>query len=96
MNNILLNAINIVITTTFVIFNILITYNKDLDDLCWLLPGIIICGVILIVSFTIAMITKNWLSEILFFINIVLVLYYIYPIFYKYRTRSLLHLSYFL
>lgn len=33
MNNILLNAINIVITTTFVIFNILITYNKDLDDL---------------------------------------------------------------
>ncbi|MFW2681615.1 hypothetical protein ACN6L2_11120, partial [Staphylococcus aureus] len=27
MNNILLNAINIVITTTFVIFNILITYN---------------------------------------------------------------------
>ncbi|MBU7128619.1 hypothetical protein KR824_13430, partial [Staphylococcus aureus] len=52
-------------TTTFVIFNILITYNKDLDDLCWLLPGIIICGVILIVSFTIAMITKNWLSEIL-------------------------------
>ncbi len=44
MNNILLNAINIVITTTFVIFNILITYNKDLDHLCWLLPGIIICG----------------------------------------------------
>ncbi|HDY4546534.1 TPA: hypothetical protein RQT70_000266 [Staphylococcus aureus] len=80
MNNILLNAINIVITTTFVIFNIL----KDLDDLCWLLPGIIICGVILIVSFTIAMITKNWLSEILFFINIVLVLYYIYPIFYSF------------
>ncbi|SBE93771.1 membrane protein [Staphylococcus aureus] len=80
MNNILLNAINIVITTTFVIFNILITYN----DLCWLLPGIIICGVILIVSFTIAMITKNWLSEILFFINIVLVLYYIYPIFYSF------------
>ena len=79
MNNILLNAINIVITTTFVIFNILITYNKDLDDLCWLLPGII-----LIVSFTIAMITKNWLSEILFFINIVLVLYYIYPIFYSF------------
>ncbi|PPJ73690.1 hypothetical protein CSC85_01285, partial [Staphylococcus aureus] len=39
MNNILLNAINIVITTTFVIFNIFITYNKDLDDLCWLLPG---------------------------------------------------------
>ncbi|HDJ2133910.1 TPA: hypothetical protein PPW39_001103 [Staphylococcus aureus] len=77
MNNILLNAINIVITTTFVIFNILITYNKDLDDLCWLLPGIII-------SFTIAMITKNWLSEILFFINIVLVLYYIYPIFYSF------------
>ncbi len=58
MNNILLNAINIVITTTFVIFNILITYNKDLDDLCWLLPGIIIC-VILIVSFTIAMITEK-------------------------------------
>ncbi|HDC9935539.1 TPA: hypothetical protein O9S83_001088 [Staphylococcus aureus] len=84
MNNILLNAINIVITTTFVIFNILITYNKVLDDLCWLLPGIIICGVILIVSFTIAMITKNWLSEILFFINIVLVLYYIYPIFYSF------------
>ena len=79
MNNILLNAINIVITTTFVIFNILITYNKDLDDLCWLLPG-----VILIVSFTIAMITKNWLSEILFFINIALVLYYIYPIFYSF------------
>ncbi|HGT0932379.1 TPA: type II toxin-antitoxin system antitoxin TsaA, partial [Staphylococcus aureus] len=49
-----------------------------------LLPGIIICGVILIVSFTIAMITKNWLSEILFFINIVLVLYYIYPIFYSF------------
>ncbi|MCP8609055.1 hypothetical protein NMF38_21175, partial [Acinetobacter baumannii] len=30
MNNILLNAINIVITTTFVIFNILITYNNCL------------------------------------------------------------------
>ncbi|GJF70023.1 hypothetical protein SA19142_12230 [Staphylococcus argenteus] len=81
MKNIQLNAINLVITIIFAIFNIMITYNKDLDDLCWLLPGIIICGSILIVSFTIAMITKFWLSEILFFINIVLVLYYIYPIF---------------
>ncbi|CAM4185643.1 hypothetical protein CD116_05940 [Staphylococcus schweitzeri] len=84
MKNIQLNAINLVITIIFIIFNIMITYNKGLDDLCWLLPGIIICGSILIISFTIAMITKFWLSEILFFINIVLVLYYIYPIFYDF------------
>ena len=69
MKNIQLNAINLVITIIFAIFNIMITYNKDLDDLCWLLPGIIICGSILIVSFTIAMITKFWLSEILFLLT---------------------------
>lgn len=77
-----LSIINIIFTIIFAIFNIAITYNQHWDNVFWLLPGIIICSFILIATFFVAMIAKDLLSELLFLINIVLTLYYIYPIFY--------------
>ncbi|WP_277960406.1 type II toxin-antitoxin system antitoxin TsaA, partial [Staphylococcus warneri] len=60
------------------------TYNANLDDTLWLVPGLIVCGLIMMISFAIAITKKDLLSEVLFFINIILTLYYIYPIFYDF------------
>ncbi|MCD9065935.1 hypothetical protein WL766_06685 [Staphylococcus pasteuri] len=79
-----LHVINILLTILFVIFNIVITNNTNLDDTLWLVPGLIVCGLIIIISLFIAISNKDLLSEILFFINIILTLYYIYPIFYDF------------
>lgn len=80
----IIHAINIILTILFIIFNVIITYNANLDDTLWLVPGLIVCGLIMMISFTIAITIKDLLSEVLFFINIILTLYYIYPIFYDF------------
>ncbi|EHJ07919.1 type II toxin-antitoxin system antitoxin TsaA [Staphylococcus simiae] len=77
-----LSSINLILTIIFALFNVVITYNQHWDNNLWLLPGIIICSIVLITTFIVAMIAKDLLSELLFLINIVLTLYYIYPIFY--------------
>lgn len=81
MKIISVNVINIILTVLFIAFNVLITYNANVDNHLWLIPGLCICGIALFTSLTIAIIYTDLLSEILFFINIVLALYYIYPIF---------------
>ena len=80
----IIHAINIIITILFIIFNVIITYNTNLDYTLWLVPGLIVCGLIMMISFAIAITKKDLLSEVLFFINIILTLYYIYPIFYDF------------
>lgn len=80
----IIHAINIIITILFIIFNVIITYNTNLDDTLWLVPGLIVCGLIMMINFGIAISNKDLLSEVLFFINIILTLYYIYPIFYDF------------
>jgi len=80
----IIHAINIIITILFIIFNVIITYNTNLDDTLWLVPGLIVCGLIMMISFGIAISNKDLLREVLFFINIILTLYYIYPIFYDF------------
>ncbi|MCI2766509.1 type II toxin-antitoxin system antitoxin TsaA [Staphylococcus warneri] len=80
----IIHAINIILTILFIIFNVIITYNANLDDTLWLVPGFIVCGLIMMISFAIAITKKDLLSEVLFFINIILTLYYIYPIFYDF------------
>lgn len=79
-----INVINILLTILFIAFNVLITYNANVDNQLWLIPGLCICGVALFTSLIIAIIYTDLLSEIIFFINIVLALYYIYPIFYDF------------
>lgn len=80
----IIHAINIILTILFINFNVIITYNANLDDTLWLVPGLIVCGLIMMISFAIAITKKDLLSEVLFFINIILTLYYIYPIFYDF------------
>lgn len=80
----IIHAINIILTILFIIFNVIITYSANLDDTLWLVPGLIVCGLIMMISFAIAITKKDLLSEVLFFINIILTLYYIYPIFYDF------------
>ncbi|KTW21513.1 type II toxin-antitoxin system antitoxin TsaA [Staphylococcus warneri] len=80
----IIHAINIILTILFIIFNVIITYNANLDDTLWLVPGLIVCGLIMMISFAIAITKKDLLSEVFFFINIILTLYYIYPIFYDF------------
>ncbi|SKR87454.1 Uncharacterised protein [Mycobacteroides abscessus subsp. abscessus] len=80
----IIHAINIILKILFIIFNVIITYNANLDDTLWLVPGLIVCGLIMMISFAIAITKKDLLSEVLFFINIILTLYYIYPIFYDF------------
>lgn len=84
MKIISINVINIILTILFIAFNVLITYNVNVDNHLWLIPGLCICGITLFTSLTIAIVYTDLLSEILFFINIVLTLYYIYPIFYDF------------
>lgn len=84
MKRYILHAINIILTILLIIFNVIITYNTNLDETLWLVPGLIVCGLIMMISFTITITIKDLLSEVLFFINIILTLYYIYPIFYDF------------
>lgn len=84
MKRYIIHAINIILTILLIIFNVIITYDINLEETLWLVPGLIVCGLIMIISFTIAITIKDLLSEVLFFINIILTLYYIYPIFYAF------------
>ena len=84
MKRYIIHAINIILTILLIIFNVIITYDINLEETLWLVPGLIVCGLIMIISFTIAITIKDLLSEVLFFINIILTLYYIYPIFYDF------------
>ena len=70
------NIFNLIFTILFFSFNILITYNANID--------LAICGFALFSSLTLVIIYSDLFSEILFFINIILALYYIYPIFYEF------------
>ena len=72
------NIFNLIFTILFFSFNILITYNANIDYKLWLIPGLAICGLTLVIIYS------DLFSEILFFINIILALYYIYPIFYEF------------
>lgn len=78
------NIFNLIFTILFFSFNILITYNANIDYKLWLIPGLSICGFALFSSLTLVIIYSDLFSEILFFINIILALYYIYPIFYEF------------
>ena len=84
MKRYIIHAINIILTILLIIFNVIITYDINLEETLWLVPGLIVCGLIMMISFTIAITIKDLLSEVLFFINIILTLYYIYPIFYDF------------
>ncbi|MEQ6070218.1 hypothetical protein V2J36_05145 [Staphylococcus saccharolyticus] len=84
MKLIRINVINVILTILFMAFNVLITYNENIDNNLWLVPGLIICGITLLTSITIAIVYTDLFSEILFFINIILALYYIYPILYEF------------
>lgn len=76
--------INIFMTLVFLGFNILVTYYPNLDDFFWLVPGLMISGVTIILSLVTAMICKSLISEVIFLVNIVLLLYYIYPLIYTF------------
>ncbi|RLY63733.1 type II toxin-antitoxin system antitoxin TsaA [Staphylococcus epidermidis] len=78
------NIFNLIFTILFFSFNILITYNANIDYKLWLISGLAICGFALFSSLTLVIIYSDLFSEILFFINIILALYYIYPIFYEF------------
>ena len=45
MNNNKIFWINIFMTLLFLGFNIIVTYNADLDDFFWLIPGLTISGI---------------------------------------------------
>ena len=76
--------INIFITLLFLGFNIIVTYNAGLDDFFWLIPGLTISGITIVLSLSTALICKNLVSEVIFLINIAMLLYYIYPIVYTF------------
>ena len=73
------NIFNLIFTILFFSFNILITYNANIDYKLWLIRGFALFS-----SLTLVIIYSDLFSEILFFINIILALYYIYPIFYEF------------
>ncbi|WP_317952673.1 type II toxin-antitoxin system antitoxin TsaA [Staphylococcus sp. NWU MK-U1] len=75
---------NIFITLLFLGFNIIVTYNAGLDDFFWLIPGLTISGITIVLSLSTALICKNLVSEVIFLINIVMLLYYIYPMVYTF------------
>ena len=60
-----INVINILLTILFIAFNVLITYNANVDNQLWLIPGLCIC-VALFTSLIIAIIYTDLLSEIIF------------------------------
>ncbi|WP_154836546.1 type II toxin-antitoxin system antitoxin TsaA [Staphylococcus sp. Marseille-Q1834] len=84
MNSNKLFWLNIVMTIVFLGFNIIVTYYPKLDDFFWLIPGLIVSSIIIIISLSTATIYKNLVSEIIFLINIVLLLYYLYPLIYNF------------
>ncbi|PNZ24530.1 membrane protein [Staphylococcus petrasii] len=84
MNSSKLFWLNIVMTIAFLGFNIIVTYYPKLDDFFWLIPGLIVSSIIIIVSLSTAAVYKNLVSEIIFLINIVLLLYYLYPLIYNF------------
>lgn len=84
MNSSKLFWLNIVMTIAFLGFNIIVTYYPKLDDFFWLIPGLIVSGIIIIISLSTAAVYKNLVSEIIFLINIVLLLYYLYPLIYNF------------
>ncbi|MCJ1656856.1 hypothetical protein MT340_009955 [Staphylococcus sp. NRL 16/872] len=84
MNSSKLFWFNIVMTIAFLGFNIIVTYYPKLDDFFWLIPGLIVSSVTIIISLSTATICKNLISEVIFLINIVLLLYYVYPIIYNF------------
>ncbi|OHP61764.1 hypothetical protein HMPREF2627_04150 [Staphylococcus sp. HMSC061F10] len=84
MNNNKFFWINIFMTLLFLGFNIIVTYNADLDDFFWLIPGLTISGITIVLSLSTALICKNLVSEVIFLINIVMLLYYIYPMVYTF------------
>lgn len=84
MNNNKIFWINIFITLLFLGFNIIVTYNAGLDDFFWLIPGLTISGITIVLSLSTALICKNLVSEVVFLINIVMLLYYIYPMVYTF------------
>ncbi|WP_180531670.1 type II toxin-antitoxin system antitoxin TsaA [Staphylococcus haemolyticus] len=84
MNNNKIFWINIFITLLFLCFNIIVTYNAELDDFFWLIPGLTISGITIVLSLSTALICKNLVSEVIFLINIAMLLYYIYPIVYTF------------
>ncbi|GGG88876.1 hypothetical protein E2558_01135 [Staphylococcus pragensis] len=84
MNSNKLFWLNIVMTIVFLGFNIIVTYYPKLDDFFWLIPGLIVSSIIIIISLSSATIYKNLVSEIIFLINIVLLLYYLYPLIYNF------------
>ncbi|WP_234449245.1 hypothetical protein, partial [Staphylococcus haemolyticus] len=61
-----------------------VTYNAELDDFFWLIPGLTISGITNVLSLSTALICKNLVSEVIFLINIAMLLYYIYPIVYTF------------
>lgn len=76
--------INIIITLLFLGFNITVTYFPKLDDYFWLIPGLIICGLTISFSLIAAILDKNLISEIIFLTNLIIFLYYIYPLIYNF------------
>ena len=76
-----INVINILLTILFIAFNVLITYNANVDNQLWLIPGLCICGVALFTSLIIAIIYTDLLKR--------------NYIFHKYCISTLLYLSYF-
>ncbi|WP_416346226.1 type II toxin-antitoxin system antitoxin TsaA [Staphylococcus sp. SUC_1.2] len=76
--------INIMITLLFLGFNITVTYFPKLDDYFWLIPGLIICDLTISFSLIAAILDKNLISEIIFLTNLIIFLYYIYPLIYNF------------
>ena len=50
MNNNKIFWINIFMTLLFLGFNIIVTYNADLDDFFWLIPGLTISGITIVLA----------------------------------------------
>ncbi|WP_408642056.1 type II toxin-antitoxin system antitoxin TsaA [Staphylococcus caledonicus] len=76
--------LNIFMTILFLGFNVIVTYYPELDDYFWLVPGLVISGIAIILSLTIAIMCKNLINEIIFLVNVILLLYYVYPLIYTF------------
>ena len=70
------NIFNLIFTILFFSFNILITYNANIDYKLWLIPGLAICGFALFSSLTLVIIYSDLFSEILFFICITFIRFF--------------------
>ncbi|PTE69095.1 hypothetical protein BUY46_05110 [Staphylococcus devriesei] len=76
--------LNIFMTILFLGFNVIVTYYPELDDYFWLVPGLVISGIAIILILTIAIMCKNLINEIIFLVNVILLLYYVYPLIYTF------------